>query len=211
MVSQDVKAHPSAQTEIERAEISPVPVGYFYTWWRGDPLPALNLPLALEIGELADPDLLASIARLNQAEIARRIERGHKPWLARLRAETVGWGWVATREATIGGLDVTLSLPAADRYLWDFETLPKWRRRGIYSALLQAMVKSDPDIERYWIGHDRANHASMRGILRAGFERIGAVHPTSGGGQVYVPHGRAERAHAAATLLGLPVAELPGA
>jgi RimJ/RimL family protein N-acetyltransferase len=201
-------SHPTATRSLaDRPSLLAEPMGYFYTWWRGDPLPELRSQQSLVIEQSADAAVLAAASKLSDEEIARRIDGGHQPWLASLQGEPAGWGWVATRVASIGGSDITILLPATDRYLWDFETPQKWRGQGVYPALLQTILLAEPDIERYWIGHDRANHASGRGILRAGFERIGAVHPTTDGGMVYVPHGRAERAHAAATLLGLPVAE----
>jgi hypothetical protein len=200
--------HPTgARSLTDRPSLLAEPIGYFYTWWRGDQMPVLLGPASLVIEQLNNAAEMTAASNLSVEEIARRIEGGHQPWLATLQGEPVGWGWVATRDASIGGLDITISLPTTDRYLWDFETPPKWRGQSVYPALLQAILRAEPGGERHWIGHDRANNASGRGILRAGFERIGAVHPTTDGALVYVPHGHAERAHTAATLLGLPVVE----
>mgnify|MGYP001359646024 CR=1 FL=1 len=116
----------------------------------------------------------------------------------------MGWGWVATREAEISELGLTIALPPGNRYLWDFVTRPAWRGRGIYPSLLQAIVARE-GATRYWIGYDEGNLASARGVARAGFVRVGSVLRAGDGGLAFAPDGPPERARAAARLLGLPV------
>jgi hypothetical protein len=187
----------------------PEPYGLFYSWWRGDPLPPIETPRALEIRLLEDASALEQLSGLTTEELNGRMADGHRPWLASVAGAPAGWGWLATRHAFIGGLDVSLELPDENRYLWDFATLPEWRGQRIYPALIQAMLRTDADATRFWIGHDLANQASRRGILRAGVGKAGAVHATSDGELIYVPRGLRERAVAGAALLGLPMAETP--
>jgi GNAT superfamily N-acetyltransferase len=184
------------------------PIGLMHTWWRGDPLPALPPLPGLAIAPTDDAQLIAGLCALDDAEIRRRLERNHRAWLAVLAGEPVGYGWVATTEATIGGLGDTLALPAANRYLWDFVTLPAWRGRGIYPRLLQAIVRHGPETERFWIGHDAPNVASQRGIAKAGFSATVTLYRTADGRFAFVPSGSIERAVATSALLHVPLAGL---
>ena len=187
------------------------PVGSFYTWWAGDPLPRLTPLPGLRV-EPADRqlDLLAHLNRLGHDEALRRLDGGHRPYLAYLGDEPVAYGWSASREATIGELGIRLVLPPGNRYLWDFLTLPAWRGQNVYPHLLQAILSREVAEERaarFWIGHDHANTASARGILRAGFQRVGDLYVLPGRDAEVWPSGPLERAEAGARLLGVPLAD----
>lgn len=186
------------------------PIGLFYAWWRGDPLPDLAPLPGLTIEPADDPDALsalANVAELEPGAIRERMERGHRPYLARLRGEAVACGWSATREASIGELGLAFTMPPGNRYLWDFVTLPPRRGRGIYPRLLQAILRRDREAERFWIGHDLGNVASASGILKAGFVTVGEAYWLESGGVGLVPRGAVERAPTAAALLGIPCLE----
>ena len=99
---------------------------------------------------------MASLMGLDAGAVRDRLQRGHRPWLARIGDEPVGWGWVAAREAEIPELGITFALLPGDRYLWDFMTLPAWRGHDVYPALLQAILVAE-GATRFWIGHDRDN------------------------------------------------------
>ena len=193
---------------IPRAEAAGGPelVGHFYAWWRGDPLPPLPPVPGLTAVPSEDERLVASLSGIGDGAVRERVRRGHRPWLARIAGEPAGWGWVATGEASIPALDVAFALPPGDRYLWDFVTLPAWRGRGVYPALLQAILAQE-EAERFWIGHDRDNAASARGIAKAGFREVGAAYRLPDGRLVIVPRGPADRVGAAVALLGLPTTD----
>lgn len=181
-------------------------IGILYAWWRGDPIERLAPTPGLAI-EPADPgDDLASIDGLNASEARALQHDGHRLYLARLDGETVARGWCATRHASIGELGVDMTLSPTERYLWDFETLPRSRGRGIYIRMLQAILQRETDASRFWIGHDVGNDASARGILRAGFAPVGEVYQRSDGALRYVVTGDAERGRAGSRLLGIPLA-----
>lgn len=183
---------------------APELVGYFYAWWRGDPLPPLRSMPNLAIAPVVDDHLLARLMDVEKEVVRQRRAAGHQPWLARVGAEPVGWGWAATSAFSIGELNVDVALPPGNRYLWDFVTLPPWRGRGTYPALLQAILTRD-DAERCWIGHDWDNRASAQGIAKAGFERVGAAYRLPDGRLALLPGSPRERAEAAAVLLDLPI------
>ena len=190
-----------------RAEASaPALVGHFYAWWRGDPLPALPPVPGLTAAPSEDDRLVAGLMGTDEGAVRERRRRGHRPWLARIVDEPAGWGWVATGEAGIPELGVAFALPPGERYLWDFVTLPAWRGHGVYPALLRAILAQE-GATRFWIGHDRGNAASARGIAKAGFRDVGVAHRLPDGRLAFVPRAPADRAAAAAALLGLPLAD----
>jgi hypothetical protein len=143
------------------------------TWWRGDDLPALAPVENFSAGPTEDAGLLARLAGLEIAEAQRRLAAGHRPYIAWLGSEPVAYGWVATRTAQIGELDVTITLPQGNCYLWDFATLPHWRGRGVYPRLLQAILAGESkQSHRFWIIAASENYASSAGIAKAGFANV---------------------------------------
>lgn len=181
------------------------PVGLFYAWFRGDPLPELEPLDGFSLCKVSDRDLLAAISDLNPEDVARRLRDGHQPYLAVIDGRPAAYGWSAWRQAEIGELGVAFRLPEGNRYLWDFVTLPDWRGMGFYPRMLQGIIKSELDeAERFWIGHDLGNDASARGIAKAGIPVVGEVW-ISQRGPVLVPWESYERAEAAAAILNLPL------
>ncbi len=183
------------------------PAGPLYTWWRGDPLPALLVLSGLSVELARELDLLAGLTGLPAGEVQARVEAGNRPYLARLDGVPVAYGWVATRRASIGALGIAFSVLPGNRYLWDFVTLPRWRGRGIYPRLLQAILKREGQAGRFWIGHDAPNIASARGILKAGFTSVGEIYRLPGGSFGMAAADSLERARAGATLLGIHLVE----
>lgn len=180
------------------------PIGRFYAWWQGDPLPPLPSLPGFAVETPADPRRLAALSGLPEATIRARLAAAHRPYLARLGPDAVAWGWSAAREAAIGSAGLALRLPPRQRYLWDFLTLPRWRGRGLYPRLLQAVLTHEtPSADRFWIGHDWDNAASHRGILTAGFQLVAELHQRPDCRQVLYPRGPAERSRAASHLLGI--------
>lgn len=173
-----------------------------YAWWRGDPLPHLPVLDGFAVEQTSRSQLLAELSGGGVVEMQTRLDRGHRPYVARLNGQAAAWGWSATREASIGELGIAFPIPPGNRYLWDFVTLPAWRGRGLYPRLLQAILFGDVDAERFWIGHDHENVASARGVLKAGFHPISAIGLSSTGPRLD-PVGSSDRVQALATLLGI--------
>lgn len=179
--------------------------GPFYTWWRGDPLPALDALPGLVVEECADATLLAELSRLDAREIEGRLRSGDRALVARLHTEPAAYGWAATQQGGVPELRIAFDLSGGDAYLWDFATLPRWRGHGLYPQLLQAMVRDETIATRFWIGHEPDNHASARGILKAGFQRLSELYRGSTGALYLVPQVAPERNHTLAGLIGVPV------
>jgi GNAT superfamily N-acetyltransferase len=174
------------------------------TFWRGDAQPELALLPGLTVEVGTDVELIADLTKLALDEVEARLSAGHRIYIASVDGIPAASGWVATLSASIGELELHFALPASDRYLWDFVTLPEWRGRGIYPRLLQGIVAAEGiTAERFWIIHAPENVASGSGIAKAGFEPISDLSflPEAGVGTVAL--GSAERAKVGAALLGV--------
>jgi hypothetical protein len=186
------------------------PVGLFHAWWQGDPLPDLpsDSPSLSDvtIEPCEDAGSIAAVIGTERAAVEERLQAGHRPWLARVADEPVGWGWVATRRAMIGELGLAFALPPSNSYLWDCFTLPAWRCRGVYTRLLRAIVRGEA-ARRFWVGHDIGNVASKRGIAHAGFREVGAVYRLPGGELRLAATASSERVAVASALFGVPLAQ----
>ncbi|MBO0780915.1 MAG: GNAT family N-acetyltransferase, partial [Ktedonobacteraceae bacterium] len=178
-----------------------------WTWWRGDTLPLLPPLPGLAVEKTGDIALLASMMEISPADARAIVRKGDTPYLARLDAQPVAYGWSASGDAAFGGGLVKFRLPHANRYLYDFVTLPRWRGLGIYPRLLQAIVERESaENERFWIVHQQENVASARGIAKAGFRIASEVFfLTNGALGLATPPGEAGRAHTGAELLRLPL------
>jgi hypothetical protein len=186
------------------------PFGLLYAWWRGDALPGLPALPGFAAEPLDDPELAQAATGLDMDDLRARRDAGHQTYVARVRGELAGYGWSAARTASIGSLGISFAIPTDARYLWDFVTRPAWRGRGICPRLLQAIVGAEGDTWRFWIGHDFPNTASARGILKAGFQLVGALYVTSAAPApaaplALLPRGPLVRAEAGAALLGVPL------
>jgi GNAT superfamily N-acetyltransferase len=177
------------------------------TWWRGDALPQ-PAPLAgLEIGVSDDAALIAELSSLEIDEIVARLAAGHRCYLAWLNGTPTSYGWVATLSASIGELSLAFDLPAGNRYLWDFVTLPEFRGRGIYPRLLRGIIEQEgAAAQHFWIIYAPENAASGAGIQKAGFTLVSDLSflRDAGVGTVAL---QPERAALGARLLGVSLYE----
>lgn len=124
------------------------------------------------LGPESAPLLAAVASGIAQAEILRRFEAGRRCYTAWAGDKLAAYGWVSFDEEYVGELNLRVRLLPGEAYIWDCFTLPAFRQNHLYSALLDYMVRelrADP-LCRAWIGADRENLASQRGIARAGFK-----------------------------------------
>src|SRR5690606_5272297 len=176
------------------------------TWRYEGGQPEMALPDGMTVESPEGDCVIASLAGLPTEELARRRADGHRPYLISIDGEPAGYGWVATRTCEIGELGICFYLPAGNRYLWDFATLPGFRGRGIYPALLSEIVRREcPPATRLWIIHAPENLPSGVGISRAGFQPVAELSFNAEGGPALSPVDGAGRAQIAAELLGLPL------
>src|SRR4051794_1822768 len=119
------------------------PGGSFYGFHRDWKLPDLTVKPGGEVSIDTTPNvaLLARLADLEEREVVRRLDEAHDLFLLRVDGEPASYGWSATGAAHIGGLEIHLTVPPGERYLWDFVTLPAYRGRGLYPLLLQEILR----------------------------------------------------------------------
>jgi GNAT superfamily N-acetyltransferase len=168
--------------------------------------PRLPIPVVpgLSVRRELDAIVMAGLQKRTVAELQDRFDAGHRAYVASMHGVPAAWGWVATRAATIGELKVAFSFSPAERYLWNFVTLPAFRGRGIYPRLLEAIVEAERvEAERFWIAYGPENHASGAGIEKAGFALVAKLS-FLGDGTPVVKEIRAGGGEAASRLLGLP-------
>jgi GNAT superfamily N-acetyltransferase len=127
------------------------------------------------VAEELSAGVMAALQSADRSMIEGRFAAGHRAYVARMGDEYAAWGWVATREAKIGELGLSFSVPEGERYLWNFVTRPAFRGRGIYPRLLQEIVRQESrTADRFWIVYAPENHASERAdgqvVVRAGTE-----------------------------------------
>jgi GNAT superfamily N-acetyltransferase len=174
------------------------------SWWQNDPLPTLKALPDFSV-KLADNNLeLARLNRLSVREVETRKQAGHRPYIGWMDGTPVTYGWVATRAASIGELDLDFALPANERYLWDFATHADWQGRGLYPRLLQAIIRAE-GAERYWIIYAPENLPSGAGIQKAGFQIVGQLSFRADGRVGLIPTDNAafEKAGIGAVRLGV--------
>jgi GNAT superfamily N-acetyltransferase len=178
--------------------------GFLWTWWESDLLPELSpLPL-LMIAATEDRHLLSTLMGVTDDEIATVLCEKHRGYIAYIGTIPVAYGWSASHRASFGEGRVHFQVPANQRYLYNFVTLPQWRGLGIYPRLLQSILATE-NSERFWIVHQFANTASQRGIAKAGFQIASGVYFTKHDSLMLVAEKEYQRAQAGAELLGLPL------
>jgi len=140
---------------------------------RNDASPSLTALAGFEVHQVWDAEFMARLQNRTIEEMTARFDAGHRAYVAWRNEAPAGWGWVATISAHIGELGASFAIPAGERYLWNFVTLPEHRGLGIYPRLLQAIVRAESrEAERFWIAYAPENHASGGGIAKAGFTRL---------------------------------------
>jgi GNAT superfamily N-acetyltransferase len=183
-----------------------------WTWWPGDALPALVASDAFTAQPSTDLCRLSSLTGLDHAKVETRLAAGNRCYVASVGTASAAYGWVAAGEAAIGELDIAFRLAGSDRYLWDFQTLPEWRGRGLYPRLLQSILGGEGLANaRFWIINAPENRASARGIDKAGFHVVGDLAFAKDGRADLVPTADPVRARVGAALLGVPVIQAPAA
>lgn len=117
---------------------------------------------------------LATSTGLSPEGIIRRLESGRQCYAAWAADQAVAYGWVSFQYEDIGELNLRIRLLPGEAYIWDCATLPAFREKGLYSALLGYILRQlhAQTLCRVWIGADYDNIASQKGMARAGFQHV---------------------------------------
>jgi GNAT superfamily N-acetyltransferase len=141
-----------------------------------EPTPVIT-PLVSATFRRVGPESVPALAvamSSTSAEVHQRFETGRRCYAAWTEGQLAAYGWVSFDEEHIGELNLRLSLLPGEAYIWDCATLPAFRQKRLFSALLVYLLqelKAGP-LYRVWIGANLDNVASQRGIDRAGFHRV---------------------------------------
>ena len=103
--------------------------------------------------------------------VQERLQAGKRCFAAIIDGAIVSYAWASRGCEHIGELERVLVLPEGEYYIWDCATVPAYRRRRLYAALLSHTLAKlrEEGVRRVWIGASRANRPSIRGIALAGF------------------------------------------
>lgn len=108
------------------------------------------------------------------ALVLRRFAAGRRCFAAWVEGQIAAYGWVSWAVECIGELEREFHMLPGEAYIWDCATLPPYRRRGLYGALLSFMTAElrREGVQRIWIGSSLTNRFSIRGFARAGFHPV---------------------------------------
>ena len=140
------------------------------------PLPALGAGPVL-VGE-ADAETAAELAVAmggwDPDEVTARLAGGKRCFTARVDGAIAAYGWVTPKGEWIGELDRAIRLDGDEAYIWQCATLPAFQGRGLYKALLAAILGSlaGEGYRRAWIGCALANTASVRAFVALGLRPV---------------------------------------
>ena len=120
----------------------------------------------------------------------KRLRSGRHCYAALVDDQLAAYGWVSFEHEDIGELNLRVKLLAGEAYIWDCVTLPAYREKHLYSALLTYILGElrSQGLCRAWIGADLDNIASQKGMARAGFHHVAdlVIEPDLGMRQVWV-------------------------
>jgi hypothetical protein len=155
----------------------PRKVGAIWEFTLDEPLPAIatGIPATFRrVGLESTRALGTALGGDTSAEVLRRFETGRRCYAGWVGGKLAAYGWISFEEEFVGELGLRLRLLPGEAYIWDCVTIPVFRQRHLYSALLIHIV-GELSAEKYcrvWIGADIENVASQRGIASAGFRRV---------------------------------------
>ena len=140
-------------------------------------MPAVTPRVSAEFQPLTPdlaPALASAIGSLSLHEIGKRLETRRQCYIAWVDGQVTAYGWVSLQEEDIGELNLRIKLLPGEAYIWDCATLPAFRGKLLYSALLIYILDQlrSQNLCRVWIGADLDNVASQKGMARAGFQHV---------------------------------------
>jgi len=148
-----------------------------YTFSHADKLTSVKLPAGIRMEASTDISMLSILCNIKVEDVTKRLANDNTAFVAYINNLPAAFGWMARDNAKIGELNHEFILPEGNRYLWNFRTIEAYKGLGIYPALLQYILQNgDSDASRFWIIHAPENNASLRGILKAGFDYVGKLY-----------------------------------
>jgi GNAT superfamily N-acetyltransferase len=141
--------------------------------WPGGPEPHLPATF-LRAGPEIAVELAGAMGLDNPTPVLRRFSTGRHCYVARVEGKIASYGWMTFDEERIGELDLIIRLDKGEAYIWDCATLPAYRGRRLYPALLAHMLGAlqSAGFQRVWIGTDADNLPSQSGVALIGCQPV---------------------------------------
>ena len=177
-----------------------------FTIWYGDDRITAKTGSDLSIQKEFDVTALASLMKLEEPIIRKRLQEGNEVWVVRLKDIPVSFGWLSRGRVRIGELSKEIDVPKGNAYLWNFRTLEAYRGKGYYAQLLSRILEAEEKISnRIWIISAPENQSSYNGIMKAGFQPVGDIMFNYNNEVVLQANIANERTQAGADLIQLPI------
>ncbi|MDY6983616.1 MAG: GNAT family N-acetyltransferase [Pseudomonadota bacterium] len=109
----------------------------------------------------------------------RYVMRQRECYVALRNGEIAGYAWVSADSLHVDEIACTFPLAADEVFIYDCFVDEAFRGGGIYPAMLRAALDdcaAQKGIRRAVIGAVSVNHASLRGIRKAGFRERKRIH-----------------------------------
>jgi RimJ/RimL family protein N-acetyltransferase len=124
----------------------------------------------------ADIDNLAIAMNLpSPALIEERFKGQRRCFCFKKDGRIISYGWVTHGPEQVGEFERHFNLHPNEAYIWHCGTVPEWRQKGLYTALLNKVIyrlAEEQTAPTIWIGASRLNQPSIQGIAKAGFKRV---------------------------------------
>jgi GNAT superfamily N-acetyltransferase len=159
------------------AESDPRRAGTIWTLNLDEPVLPVT-PLVSAAFRRSGPDILPALISVmdgvSSAALLQRFDNGRRCYTAWVDDQLAAYGWVSFNDEHIGELNLRVKLLPGEVYIWDCATIPVFRRRHLYSALLSYILEvlRAEGLCRAWIGADFENQPSQQGMARAGFHHV---------------------------------------
>jgi hypothetical protein len=120
------------------------------------------------------PNLTAAMKLPSPVLIETRLAGQRRCFCFKRDGRIISYGWVTHGPEQVGEMERTFNLHPNEAYLWHCGTVPEWRQKGLYSALLNNIIYrlTAEGAPAVWIGASRLNQPSIQGIANAGFKRV---------------------------------------
>lgn len=129
--------------------------------------------IAVNFQELSAEDVGALAVAMDQPlqEIRDRLSQKRRCFVAWREAEIASYCWISLQQEYVGEMESILDIHPGEAYIWNCATLPRYRRQGLYTALLADIVNrlAEEGMQRIWIGADLENVPSHRAFQTTGF------------------------------------------
>jgi GNAT superfamily N-acetyltransferase len=133
--------------------------------------------LIAEAGAELAGELAVAMGGWDPHEVRERLAGGKRCFTARVDGAIAAYGWASPRGEWIGELERAIRLDRDEAYIWQCATLPVHQGRGLYKAVLAAMLAAlaGEGCRRVWIGCALANTPSVRAFASLGLRPVVVV------------------------------------